>query len=77
MGATTVVVSVILATLRLDAADADQPLPRNVPPTEPRATDPFKYPEPEPNQGRRGLQVRLRRPSARRTYLDSIDRNMR
>jgi hypothetical protein len=38
--------AVILATLLLDAAEADQPLPRNVLPTQPKTTDPFAYPDP-------------------------------
>ena len=40
--------AVILATLLLDAADSDKPLPRNVLPTQPAVTDPFRYPEPMP-----------------------------
>jgi len=41
--------AVVLATVLLDAADAETPLPRNVLPTEPRPADPFRYPEPTPN----------------------------
>ncbi|HEY3951449.1 M20/M25/M40 family metallo-hydrolase [Phenylobacterium sp.] len=40
--------AVILASLLLDAADSEKPLPRNVLPTQPRVTDSFKYPEPRP-----------------------------
>jgi Zn-dependent M28 family amino/carboxypeptidase len=40
--------AVILATMLLDAADAEKPLPRNVLPTQPKVTDTFKYPEPNP-----------------------------
>jgi hypothetical protein len=40
--------AVILATLLLDAADSEKPLPRNVLPTQPKVTDTFKYPEPNP-----------------------------
>jgi len=40
--------AVILATLLLDAADSEKPLPRNVLPTQPSVTDKFKYPEPMP-----------------------------
>ncbi|THD65075.1 MAG: M20/M25/M40 family metallo-hydrolase [Phenylobacterium sp.] len=40
--------AVILASLLLDAADSDKPLPRNVLPTQPKATDAFKYAEPNP-----------------------------
>jgi Zn-dependent M28 family amino/carboxypeptidase len=41
--------AVILAAMLLDAADAERPLPRNVLPTQPKATDPFKFPDPTPN----------------------------
>ena len=41
--------AVILATLLLDAADSEKPLPRNVLPTQPRVTDAFKVPEPPRN----------------------------
>lgn len=41
--------AVILATLLLDAAESDKPLPRNVLPTQPKATDPFRYPDPTAN----------------------------
>jgi Zn-dependent M28 family amino/carboxypeptidase len=34
--------AVVMAAMLLDAADADAPLPRNVMPTEPRATDPYR-----------------------------------
>jgi len=40
--------AVILATLLMDAADSDKPLPRNVLPTQPAVTDKFKYAEPTP-----------------------------
>ncbi|MBS0363323.1 MAG: M20/M25/M40 family metallo-hydrolase [Proteobacteria bacterium] len=40
--------AVIMATMLLDAADSDKPLPRNVLPTQPKVTDSFKYPEPNP-----------------------------
>jgi carboxypeptidase Q len=40
--------AVILATMLLDAADSDKPLPRNVLPTQPKVTDTFKYPDPTP-----------------------------
>jgi hypothetical protein len=40
--------AVILATLLMDAADSEKPSPRNVLPTKPAVTDPFKYPEPRP-----------------------------
>jgi hypothetical protein len=39
--------AVILATLLLDAGNAETALPPNVVPTQPRITDPFHYPEPE------------------------------
>jgi Zn-dependent M28 family amino/carboxypeptidase len=38
--------AVILATVLLDAANSEQPLGRKPLPTEPKATDPFKYAEP-------------------------------
>jgi Zn-dependent M28 family amino/carboxypeptidase len=38
--------SVVLATLLLDAANADAPLPRRTLPTKPATTNPFRYPEP-------------------------------
>ncbi|MBS0396131.1 MAG: M20/M25/M40 family metallo-hydrolase [Proteobacteria bacterium] len=37
---------VILATLLLDAANAEEPLPRRPVPSEPKPADPFHYPEP-------------------------------
>jgi carboxypeptidase Q len=37
---------VVVATLLLDAANSDAPLPRKTLPTQPRLTDPFHYPEP-------------------------------
>ncbi|MBS0332851.1 MAG: M28 family peptidase, partial [Proteobacteria bacterium] len=40
--------AVILATMLMDAADSEKPLPRNVTPTQPRVTDTFKYAEPNP-----------------------------
>jgi hypothetical protein len=42
--------SVILASLLLQAANAPEPLPRNVVPAEPRVTDPFAYPDPTKKQ---------------------------
>ena len=38
--------AVVLATLLLDAANSDVPLPHKVPPTKPAVTNPFQYPEP-------------------------------
>jgi len=38
--------SVVLATVLLDAADAEQPLPRKPLPTQPKASNPFKYNDP-------------------------------
>jgi len=38
--------AVVLATVLLDAADSENPLPRNVLPTQPKLTDPFHYPDP-------------------------------
>ncbi len=40
--------AVILASLLLDAADSEKPLPRNVLPTQPKVTEPFKYADPNP-----------------------------
>jgi hypothetical protein len=39
--------AVILATVLLQAAESDQPMPRNVLPTQPVATDPFLYRDPK------------------------------
>jgi hypothetical protein len=39
--------AVILATVLLQAADSDQPLPRNVLPAQPNPTDPFLYHDPK------------------------------
>jgi carboxypeptidase Q len=39
--------AVILATVLLQAAESDQPLPRNVLPAQPTATDPFLYHDPK------------------------------
>jgi carboxypeptidase Q len=36
----------VLATVLLDAANVDEPLPRNVLPTQPRVTNPFHYSDP-------------------------------
>lgn len=44
--------AVVMATMLLDAANAETPLPRNVTPTQPHPTNPFAYPEPEPGAGR-------------------------
>jgi len=41
--------SVVLATLLLDAADADKPLPRLALPTKPSDTNPFRYDDPDDN----------------------------
>ena len=41
--------AVVMAAVLLDAANAETPLPRNVMPTAPSATDPFKYPDPAAN----------------------------
>jgi Zn-dependent M28 family amino/carboxypeptidase len=41
--------AVVLATLLLDAADTEKPLPRNVLPTQPKVTDPFHFTDPTPN----------------------------
>lgn len=38
--------AVIMATVLLQAAEADQPMPRNVLPRQPSPTDPFKYRDP-------------------------------
>jgi carboxypeptidase Q len=38
--------AVVLATVLLDAANSDKPLPRKVLPTQPSVTDPFHYPDP-------------------------------
>jgi Zn-dependent M28 family amino/carboxypeptidase len=38
--------AVILATVLLEAAERDTPLPRNVLPTQPKVSDPFHYPDP-------------------------------
>jgi Zn-dependent M28 family amino/carboxypeptidase len=38
--------AVILATVLLQAAESDAPLPRNVMPTQPNPTDPFLYRDP-------------------------------
>ena len=40
--------AVILATLLLDAANSEAPLPRNALPTPQKVTDPFRYPDPTP-----------------------------
>lgn len=39
--------SVVLATLLLQAAETNKPLPPNVLPTAPKDTDPFDYPDPQ------------------------------
>jgi hypothetical protein len=44
--------AVVMAAMLLDAADADAPLPRNVVPTQPQATDPY-HGEEAPAPGRR------------------------
>jgi len=41
--------AVVLASVLLEAADADKPLPRKPVPTEPKLTDPFAYPDPARN----------------------------
>ncbi len=41
--------AVIMAAMLLDAADTEKPLPRNVLPTQPKATDPFHFTDPTPN----------------------------
>jgi hypothetical protein len=38
--------AVVLATVLLNAANTDKPLPRKVVPTQPSVTDPFHYPDP-------------------------------
>ncbi len=38
--------AVVLASVLLDAANSEKPLPRKVLPSEPRVTDPFRYPDP-------------------------------
>ena len=38
--------AVVLATVLLDAANAEAPLARKTLPTQPRPADPFKYSEP-------------------------------
>ncbi|HEY5799063.1 MAG TPA: hypothetical protein VIT92_02525, partial [Burkholderiaceae bacterium] len=38
--------AVILATVLLQAAESDKPLPRNVLPRQPNQTDPFHYRDP-------------------------------
>ena len=38
--------AVVLASVLLDAANVDKPLPRKVTPSQPRITDPFHYPDP-------------------------------
>src|SRR5271170_5375699 len=38
--------AVVLATVLLNAANSDKPLPRKVLPTQPSVTDPFHYPDP-------------------------------
>lgn len=38
--------AVVLASVLLDAANSEAPLPRNVVPTQPKVTDPFQYPDP-------------------------------
>jgi hypothetical protein len=37
----------IMAWMLLQAANADQPMPKNVLPTQPKPTDPFAYPDPD------------------------------
>ncbi|WP_370545370.1 M20/M25/M40 family metallo-hydrolase [Caulobacter sp. 17J80-11] len=37
----------VMAWMLLNAAEADEPLPRNVVPTQPKPTDPFAYPDPD------------------------------
>jgi len=41
--------AVVLATVLLDAADSDTPLPNNVLPTQPTETDPFRTADPAPH----------------------------
>jgi hypothetical protein len=38
--------AVVLASVLLDAANIEKPLPRKVLPTQPKVTDPFHYPDP-------------------------------
>lgn len=38
--------AVVMAATLLQAAEADTPLPRNILPTQPDVTDPFKYQDP-------------------------------
>lgn len=38
--------AVVLASVLMDAANVDKPLPRKVTPSQPRITDPFHYPDP-------------------------------
>jgi len=38
--------AVVLATVLMDAANSDRPLPRKVLPAQPSVTDPFHYPDP-------------------------------
>jgi carboxypeptidase Q len=38
--------AVVLASILLDAANSEKPLPRKVLPTQPKLTDPFHYPDP-------------------------------
>jgi hypothetical protein len=38
--------AVVMASVLLSAANSDKPIPRNVLPTQPRPTDPFKYEDP-------------------------------
>ena len=39
--------AIILASFLLNAANADNPLPRGPVPTQPNVTDPFAYPDPD------------------------------
>jgi len=39
---------VVLASVLLDAAETETPLPANVTPTAPKATDPFRFPDDTP-----------------------------
>lgn len=39
----------VLATVLMDAANSEKPLPRKVLPTQPKVTDPFHYPDPAKN----------------------------
>lgn len=41
--------AVVLATVLLDAANTETPLPRNVLPSQPKVTDPLRYPDPTQN----------------------------